>query len=125
MSSSDGSSGSSASGSSGSEDEEQQHVHQVVTGANADPQVLQYFWDLASLQQVRFDPELPVSASVTADQAAACLRQAIGSSFWFLLCAGFNNCWLLQGLCLLCLPTALLIHRRSARLLQKPWSPPW
>ncbi len=49
--SSDGSS-SSLSGSS-EEEEEQQHVPQVVTGANADPQVLQYFWDLASLQQVR------------------------------------------------------------------------
>lgn len=52
MSSSDDVSGSSGSGSSGSEDEEQQLVPQVVTGANADPQVLQYFWDLASLQQV-------------------------------------------------------------------------
>jgi len=51
MSSSDDVSGSSGSGSSGSEDEEQL-VPQVVTGANADPQVLQYFWDLASLQQV-------------------------------------------------------------------------
>lgn len=44
--SSDGSSGSS------SDQEQEQHVQQVVTGANADPQVLQYFWDLASLQQV-------------------------------------------------------------------------
>jgi hypothetical protein len=79
--SSDGSSGSSASGSSGSEDEEQQHVNQVVTGANADPQVLQYFWDLASLQQVRFDPELPVSPSVMADEAAACSRQVTSSTF--------------------------------------------
>ncbi len=26
---------------------------QQVTGANADPQLLQYFWDLASLEQVR------------------------------------------------------------------------
>lgn len=54
MSSSDGSSGSGSSGSSEAEDE--QHVPQVVTGANADPQVLQYFWDLASLQQVSYDP---------------------------------------------------------------------
>jgi hypothetical protein len=48
------SSSSDASGSSDAE-EEQQAVHQVVTGANADPQVLQYFWDLASLQQVSCD----------------------------------------------------------------------
>lgn len=55
-----GSSGSTAktggSGSSSSsyeeEEQQQQHVQQVITGANADPQVLQYFWDLASLQQV-------------------------------------------------------------------------
>jgi hypothetical protein len=42
-------------GSSSSSDHEQepQHVQSVVTGANADPQVLQYFWDLASLQEVR------------------------------------------------------------------------
>lgn len=35
---------------SGGEDE--QTADQHVTGGNADPQVLQYFWDLASLQQV-------------------------------------------------------------------------
>lgn len=34
-----------------SEDEEDQQ-QQEITGANADPEVLQYFWDLASLQQV-------------------------------------------------------------------------
>jgi hypothetical protein len=41
----------------------EQHVE--VTGANADPQVLQHFWDLASLQQV---------SSGEADQA--CVRAA-------------------------------------------------
>lgn len=51
MSTDSGTSSGSLSGSS-EEEEEQQHVQQVVTGANADPQVLQYFWDLASLQQV-------------------------------------------------------------------------
>lgn len=54
-----GSSGGSSSGSESSASEDntanEQHVHQVVTGANADPQVLQYFWDLASLEQVNDD----------------------------------------------------------------------
>lgn len=43
------------SSSSSDAEDEQQAVQQVVTGANADPQVLQYFWDLASLQQVSSD----------------------------------------------------------------------
>lgn len=33
-------------------DVEGSHDHPVVTGANADPAVLQHFWDLASLQEV-------------------------------------------------------------------------
>lgn len=40
--------------SSSEEEQEEQHGgDQQLTGATADPQVLQYFWDLASLEQVR------------------------------------------------------------------------
>jgi hypothetical protein len=40
-------------GSSSEDEQEEQHGgDQQVTGANADPQVLQFFWDLASLEQV-------------------------------------------------------------------------
>jgi hypothetical protein len=40
------------SSSSEDEQEEQHGGDQQVTGATADPQVLQLFWDLASLEQV-------------------------------------------------------------------------
>jgi hypothetical protein len=50
------------SSSSVDEQEEQHGGDQQVTGATADPQVLQLFWDLASLEQVgtRFDPTAAV-----------------------------------------------------------------
>lgn len=67
-------SGSSSGSSEGEED--QQLVQQVVTGANADPQVLQYFWDLASLQQVG-----------ATDQDAPCF------------CFRVLPCWAVRGLC--------------------------
>lgn len=82
MSSSDGSSGSGSSGSSDAEDE--QHVPQVVTGANADPQVLQYFWDLASLQQVSYDPKLfmlPTRASFEGCLLVSCTLPLVRSTF--------------------------------------------
>lgn len=71
------SSSSDASGSSDAE-EEQQAVQQVVTGANADPQVLQYFWDLASLQQVSSDHLLPCS-----DICVWCAGPSFPSVRWF------------------------------------------
>jgi hypothetical protein len=48
--------------SSEDEQEEQHGGDQQVTGATADPQVLQLFWDLASLEQVgtRLDPTAAV-----------------------------------------------------------------
>lgn len=54
MSSSDG----------GSEDE--QVADQQVTGGNADPQILQYFWDLASLQQVHNSDRLDCAVRMLA-----------------------------------------------------------
>jgi hypothetical protein len=50
-------------GSSSEDEQEEQHGgDQQVTGATADPQVLQLFWDLASLEQVgtRLDPTAAV-----------------------------------------------------------------
>jgi hypothetical protein len=77
MSSSDGSSGSGSS--SGSDQEDEQHVQQVITGANADPQVLQYFWDLASLQQVSCDPNIPRGCS---DMRAKRALPSLLSGLW-------------------------------------------
>lgn len=104
------SSSSDASGSSDAE-EEQQAVQQVVTGANADPQVLQYFWDLASLQQVSSDHLLLRHLCV--------VRWAV-LFFCQVVCMPDNQPSHPQSA-----PLPLLPHRRSARLPPRPWWLPW
>lgn len=63
----------------GSEDE--QLADQHVTGANADPQVLQYFWDLASLETVR--------CSDCLDCAVYMVRNCLESPILYISCVKY------------------------------------